>query len=156
MNRENNFAKPNSIKCKHPPGGSNQFNLGWGSDNVPKRNRSRSRSTDSNSDFNIITGQMLPGKAKEQKENSSKFANSNIASINASVGKILPCLERDNKPESIKTSFQAKDQFNIFDNSKINSENGKVSSIKVAHTPGGNSNVNFGNDNTSYNDYRRK
>jgi len=144
-----NEDKKSSIKCHLPPGGIGNFSIGWGSDEVPKRVRTHQRS-DSNSDYNIITGEAFQVSQISTVKVSDK-ENSNQMNIE---GKILPCLNRDTKSQSIKTKYDnGKKQFNIFEGSNTTVN---IGSMKVNQTAGGNSSINFGNDNSSYEEYRRK
>jgi hypothetical protein len=151
-----NENKKSSIKCHFPPGGTGNFSLGWGNDEMPKRVRTHQRS-DSNSDFNIITGEGFINQSVKvvDKENYNIMNEKNTQNSNVSVGKILPCLNRDSKSESIKTKYETgKNQFNIFNENTAG--NTDKSSIKVAYAPGGKSNFNFGDDKSSYEEYRKK
>lgn len=148
--------KISSIKCHHPPGGSTNFNLNWGSEDI-KVARSLQR-TNSKTNFNIITGEGLMEDKENVIFNNKMTNNSEVININSmdKGGKILPNLKEDSKKCSIKTDYEGgKNQFNLFGADTPRGTN-KVSSIKVTYAPGGKSNVFLGDDKTSYNDYRTR
>jgi hypothetical protein len=150
-----NEDKKSSIKCNQAPGGKGNFSFNWGNDPLPKRIRTQSRSN-SKSNYNIITGEALKNQAvkNEEKENSNRNIN-NITVIHKGSS-ILPSDNDINKKISIKTDYESgKNTFNLF-NAPTPTTQEKSSSIKVNHAPGGKTNFNFGNDTTSYNEYRRK
>ena len=157
FNREN---KKTSIKCHHPPGGSANFSLGW-TNQGNKENGQAKPDQKQKSNFNVLTGEGTPYAYQnvvvksEDKENEN---NANCVNINQ-VNEASNFLEfNDNsKKTSIKTDYSmGKNNLNIFNNDiSLNAKNSN-SSIKVACTPGGKSSVFFGDDRTSYEEYRKK
>jgi hypothetical protein len=124
--------KVSSIKCQYPPGGNANFSLNWSSQSSQDQRKTQ-RSTSRNR-YNILTN---------EKENFEGMMN-------------IKTYNDDDKKQAIKTNYDiGKSKVNLFNETK-NSYLDKPSSIKVAHAPGGRSNIIFGDDTSSYEDYRRK
>ncbi len=132
----NKDSKKTSIKCHHPPGGSANFSLGW--------TKSETFAAKVPFDHNPYPKDAVN---VEDKENNTFMSNSN-------QGTFLN-FNDEAKKTTIKTDYSnGKNNFNIFNENVGNVD--KTKSIKVACAPGGKSNFVFGDDTTSYEDYRRK
>jgi hypothetical protein len=153
-----NQDKKTSIKCHHPPGGSSNFSFNWGNNVQDTNSRQTIRST-SKTKYNIINGlnnvdaYSFSTVKPEEKEN----MNINLVPVTGSEDFEVPDAKKQttiSSVSSIKTNYQSgKAKLNIFNG---DSADEKSTSIRVNHAPGGKSTVCFGNDSTSYEQYRRK
>jgi hypothetical protein len=152
-----NENKKTSIKCHQAAGGNSSFSLGWGNNTNVPQGRTHKR-TNSGSDYNIISGEKFntfESVKTEDKENLNIQNAGNTQQPLMNNNGFLN-FNNDDKNCSIKTNYETgKNKFDIFKNEQQTPQD-KYQSIKINQTPGGNSNFVFGNDKTSYDDYRKK
>ena len=149
----NRDMKKTSIKCHHPPGGNTNFSLGW----------TKPEPVNAKVPFDHSSHISVGAVNLEDKENMTIVGNTQKAenlymnSYENSKSNFLNFQADSKKNQAIKTDYSTgKNNFNIFNEKECDMAYGKASSIKVTYAPGGKSNVIFGDDNTSYNEYRKK